>query len=47
MITIRPSYVAIADRAFECRDQRIIEIHGHNAVIDAGAPLVLAAQGRI
>ena len=47
MITIRPSYVAIADRAFECRDQRIIEIHGHNAVIEAGAPLVLAAQGRI
>jgi hypothetical protein len=26
MITTRPSYVAIADRAFECRDRRIIEI---------------------
>ena len=32
MVSIRPSYVAIADRAFECRERRLIEIHTRSPV---------------
>jgi ATP-binding cassette subfamily C protein LapB len=38
MITIRPSYVAIADRAFECRERRISEIPARNVVTEAATP---------
>jgi ATP-binding cassette, subfamily C, bacterial LapB len=44
MITVRPSYVAIADRAFECRDRRVIEIRGGDAVTESGA-LTAAVAG--
>ena len=44
MITSRPSYVAIADRAFECRDRRIVEIPARHAITDAGTPLASPAE---
>ena len=44
MITSRPSYVAIADRAFECRDRRIVEIPARNAVTGVGTPLASLAE---
>jgi ATP-binding cassette subfamily C protein LapB len=50
MITTRPSYVAIADRAFECRDRRIIEIPTRKAAAEAGMPVPaagLAQRGRM
>jgi ATP-binding cassette subfamily C protein LapB len=48
MVTVRPSYVAIADRAFECRDRRVIEIPGRNTVTEADtlAAPVAAERGR-
>jgi ATP-binding cassette subfamily C protein LapB len=48
MVTVRPSYVAIADHAFECRDRRVVEIPGRNTVTEADtlAAPVAAERGR-
>jgi ATP-binding cassette subfamily C protein LapB len=43
IMTTRPSYVAIAERAFECRDRQVVEIRARTVVAETGAPAARSA----